>query len=191
MCFFLPQIFHYVPTTADKLQKAAIISEAHSLMHADGEQRQALVDCGSPAYQPLHMHIKTTSSGCHCFRQSKLRTIKTPLVFWSLGNSCRLLLMRHLSTIIKRILFPLPLQDCITACWCRHWLFPNLSWQKKVGGGSFPVSIIKVQRSCLTTRLLLCFSISNRSRLCWVSLHRGESAYRQLCGRRRQDLLLL
>lgn len=70
--FFLPQIFHYVPTTADKLQKAAIISEAHSLMHADGEQRQALVDCGSPAYQPLHMHIKTTSSGCHCFRQSKL-----------------------------------------------------------------------------------------------------------------------
>lgn len=63
--------------------------------------------------------------------------------------------------------------------------------EKKCGKKGSLVSIIKVQRSCLTTRLLLCFSISNRSRLCWVSLHRGESAYRQLCGRRRQDLLLL
>lgn len=71
--------------------------------------------------------------------------------------------------------------------------FSKFMMAEKSGGGKNGalVSIIKVQRSCLTTRLLLCFSISNRSGLCRVSLHRGESAYRQLCGRRRQDLLLL
>lgn len=41
-------IFHYVSNRADKLQKVAIISKAQSLMHADREQRQALLDCERP-----------------------------------------------------------------------------------------------------------------------------------------------
>lgn len=118
-----------------------------------------------------------------------LRTIRMALVFWSPGNLCRVVLMRHLSAITQSILFPLLSPDSEIRLSKLFFFPPPLQLKANI-----PCSVQKRQRQNPFVAYGLnvsVVSVADRSRLCWVGLDRGEPAGEEPRGRRRQDLLFL